>query len=500
MPIWNQFRSILFGGAIGAAARTAIEPQIEPARQLAWSNNPNRVLAIGTIAELLARGLIDDAIAQDWALRDGFDADKLEALSQLALGVPDRGALGEMLNRDTVDRDAFNHALAKLSIEPRYWDALFDLTRDKLSAETIANAIQQGHLPNPGILPDVSPAVTPAVGQVVPDAPDGQPPSHVPLTTIDISPLEELKASGLNAEQLQVLANLSGLPPGPEALLTMWNRQLIDEPSVDAGIREGHMKTKWTGPFKRLRWAVLSAQDYASAHLRQWVTQQEMYDGGALTGHTKAQMDLLFLNRGRPASPTQMWRAWARGAVGPRGVPAAFEDHAKAIAISDIRPEYAELLWEIRFNYPPLFQLNRLVASGAIDADTAAEWAHKALVAPEVVEALHRMWSAPTAGAGAKFADRARTQAWATVHTSYVTDEISDVETESALGLLGVPAGEIATVVGFWNLERALTRKRLTPAQVKAAFKKSLYPRDVAITELVDRGYSGSDAATYLDS
>src|SRR5205085_8648918 len=142
------------------------------------------------------------------------------------------------------------------------------------------------------------------------EAPDGAPPSHVPLTQVDLDPLLEALAHGIDVDRLRVLANLAGLPPGADTLLQMWNRELIDEATVDAGIREGHTKTKWASAFKRMRWAVLGAAEYASAHLRGWITQEEMYRGGKLTGHTKAQMDLLYLNRGRPLAPVQAYTAW----------------------------------------------------------------------------------------------------------------------------------------------------------------------------------------------
>src|SRR5438067_12948306 len=118
-------------------------------------------------------------------------------------------------------------------------------------------------MPNPGVLPDVSPAVPAVGGQVTADAPDGAAPSHVPLTQIDLDPLLEWQAHGIDFSRAQVEANLAGLPPGPMELLALWNREQIDEASVDAGIREGHMKTKWASAFKRMRRAVLGAAEDA---------------------------------------------------------------------------------------------------------------------------------------------------------------------------------------------------------------------------------------------
>src|SRR5207248_2049626 len=100
---------------------------------------------------------------------------------------------------------------------------------------------------------------------------------------------------------------------------------------------------------------------------------EEMYKGGALTGHTPEQMDLMYKNRGRPLAPVQAFTAWARKAPHPKipGEPDRpgtfdFTDFEEAIRRSDVQTWYAPVLWHDRFAYPPLFQLGRLAQAGAI--------------------------------------------------------------------------------------------------------------------------------------
>lgn len=360
----------------------------------------------GTLAAGVAQGQVGEKDARLWASYHGVGDDAFTAMIDIANVGPGVAEAYNLWRRDKTDEAGFRRAVKRLGLEQEWIDGLVLLKENLLSLSDVANAVQQGHLPNPGILPDVSAGVEVAGGSVEATAPDGQPPSSVPLTQIDLDPIAIAAGLGYALDELQVAANLAGLPPGPESLLSMWNRNVIDEQSVDAGIREGHMKTKWAGAYKRMRWAVLSAQEYAEAQLRQWVTTEQMYAGGALTGHTKDQMDLLYKNRGRTATPHQIWLAAARKVVGPTypGEPHRTsltdeEDHILAIRRSNIRPEYGPMLWDIRFNYPPLFQLNRLVQAKAIDADTAAKWASYNLEAPEVVDALHAYWSKPSTAA-----------------------------------------------------------------------------------------------------
>lgn len=514
MAVFSRLQSFIFGGAVARGASDAVTPVLEPVRQHAWQKNKLRVLDPNTAARLVVQAAIDKPEAVEEASRNGYNANRLDALMYLAYSVPSIAEAFAMHRRGQIDDDQLHHVYAKESIEPQYWPHLDVLLAALLSPAEVANAVQQGHVPNDGILPVIGQAVPPAEGAVAPLTPDGHPPSHVPLTQIDLDPSTEAAGAGIGDKRLQVLANLAGLPPGAETVLAMWNRGLIDEETVDAGIREGHMKTKWGHAFKRLRWAVLSGQEYAEARLRDWISDEEMYAGGMLTGHTKSQMDLFYRNRGRPATPRQLWLGWARKVPAPdypndpaNGRLTGFKDHELAIRRSNIRPEYARLLWDVRFNYPPLFQLNRLVQAGAIDADKAALWASYNLEAPDVIDALRRYWNTLDKGTADPHIARAQTQLWGTTHRSFIAGEIHADAATPALAAAGVAAGAIDDVLTLWREERALIRRQLTPAQIKKAYAKSAineatgaaWTRDEALAALIERGYSTLDAGNYLE-
>lgn len=506
MAVWSRLTSFFAGGAVARASSDAVSPVLEPVRQHAWQRNQLRVLDPNTAAQLIASGGWKLADAEDEAGRNGVNANRLAALVYLAQTVPGIAEALTLYRREQIDKGQLEHAYAKAKIDRQYWDAITATAAVLLSPDQIANAIQQGHLANDGVLPSIGGATVVPAGYKQPSAPDGQPPTDVPLTQIPLDGVKQAEHQGTSFEQLQVIANLAGLPPGPEALLTMWNRNLLTEEAVDAGVREGHMKTKWLEAFKRLRWAVLSPQDAASARLRTWITAAESYEIGAQHGYTKEQMDLLFLNRGRPASPTQMWRAWARKAIGPRGEPTSYEDHAKAIAISDIRPEYAELLWEIRFNYPSLFQLGRLAQSTSIPTDTLATWAEYNLYAPEVVAALRESWNAERGGTTDPDVKKAKTHLWTATHSSYIAEKATDADVRARLTLLKIPPASQDAIVELWNSQRSLIRAELTPKQIVTAYAgKVINPAtgvawtyDEAKAALLARGYDVDDAETLL--
>ncbi len=527
MAVWNRLQALIFGGAIGAAARTAIEPQIEPARQQAWSRNRNRVLDVGTLARLRAQGISGDGEVEEQASRTGYDADKLAALIQLALTVPDRGALDEMLNRGSIGRAQFEHALAKAQIEPQYWDALADLTIDKLSPADIANAIQQSFLADPGFIPP---------------EPSGGPPFHITAEQVAIDPLQELKASGLDRDQLHVLTQLSGNPPGPMELLDMWNRHIIDEASVDAGIREGRTKTKWIPALKELRHHILSPADAAGLRLRGWITAERSYEIGALSGASKETMDALFLNRGRPATPRQIRIGYARGAKieGFKGdVNAAI---ARATAQSDIRPEYTEIEQEASWSYPSPFVIRGIAAGGGfthsdvlqillesgwkpVFAEKAAAFftssvaaAGKALTKAELDDefqggyiseaqfrdALVKLgYSGPALELEFHLADARRIKRWRekvvdAIGKAFVGHEIDAATATGDLAALGITGDAASRLVLLWTLEQRVAVKQLTEAQILSRFRRAIFTHDQALQRLEDLGLSVADAEALL--
>jgi len=515
VAIWSRIQGFIFGGAVATAASDGVRPVLEPVRQHAWTRNQVRVLEPSVAAQLRAQGLIDDAAAHDEASRNGIGPNRLNALVQMLLTTPGVAELDHMLNRKTINRAQFNHALAKHQIEPQYWDALYDLTNDRLSVADVAAAVQQGHLPNEGILPDIQPDIGTPTGYIQPPAPDGFPPSDVPLTTIAIDPIDEAAADGYDLSRLKVRANLSGLPPGPHDLLQMWNRNEITEEAVDAGIREGHMKTKWAQAFKRMRWAVLSASEYANAYIRAWITHDEMLRGGALTGHTPEQMELMYRNRGRPLSPTQAYNAWARQAPHPdipgephRGGTFDETDFDEAIRRSDIQTWYAPILWHNRFAYPSLFQLGRLAQARALTPERVRTILGYQRYEPQDIDAFIAFWFGGTAGTTTDaHVTKAQTQLWNALHTAYVKSQATDQQARATLSTIGVPTAAIRTVLTLWRDERALTRSTLTAATVKKAYREGVtnpatnhpWTQDEALAYLIELGYSGDDARTFLE-
>jgi hypothetical protein len=457
--------------ALGVAVGPVLAPAVRELENTAWSTYTTRPLSPGDAAEIVA----EDVALQPWgeaeASLTGVDAERFDKLMQAVRNAPDLGSAFELWRRGLVDDGDFEHALRKARLEPRWIEPLKALKQVLLSPADLAMMRQQGF---------IDPA----------------------------RQYSESALQGVDQERADLLYEVSGLPPGIETALEMLRRSIITEAEFAQIVREGHTKTKYTDELLALRHPVLSATQAATLRLKGWISAETSYELGALTGYTQEEMDRIYLSMGRPAAPGQMWTAAARGVDGPDGTPMDEAQFLKGIRESDIRPEWGPMLWRIRYLYPSLFQLTRLVTSGAIDAATGAEWARKARYAPEVVTALHDSWAGTATTKGDPHLAKAETQLWNRTHSSFLAYESDEATVTATLPLAGVAASAIPAVLERWTAERALIRKTLTPAQIKKAYKDvapnaetgAAWTRDDAIAALIKLGYTGTGAENLLDA
>ncbi len=507
MAIWTRLTSFVTGGAVATAAADAMAPEFEPLKQTAWKNAPYKVLDAATAAELRARepvagtpGIdLQGVDIQDDAARHGVGSNRFDLLTELARTEPGMSELFALRRRGQAsnDTEGISHAEFRSLLRRQGYTAatitdLEDLLAVKLNPAQVALAVVRSLLDSHGLL----------VGEN--DTRGGK----IAATPVSpINPVAEAEASGIDPERLRVAINSIGLPMALDAAAQSVFRGIIERPDFYLAVAQGDTRPAWADAIFEHARQILSAVDYVNAHIRGYRTEAEMRAGAARHGMSQEDVDLLYLIHGRPAAPGQMATAAARGIDGPDGRPMDKAQFVQGIKESDIKTKYADMLWESRYLYPPLFQLTRLVQAGAIDADTARDWAVKDRYPPEVVTALHKYWSSPGGTTIDPHVAKAQTQLWTTTHTSYRNSEIGDAEAREAFTALGIIPPNQDVILGVWTLERGLIRKQLTPAQVKKAYKKPVtnpdtgapWTRDDAIGELLQRGYSLADAETYLD-
>ncbi len=497
MPsIFGKFFGNTVSEAAGFAAGVAVSPILHPAvRDLeneANSKHPSKVLDAGTAAAIVA----EDVEQRDWgaseAEQTGINGDRFAALLGEALNAPGLGELYAAWRRDLIDDATFEHGLRKAKLEPRWDEPLKALKAQRLAPAQIALGIVRSLLADPGFMPvtlDTSGGKVPAYG----------------VSKIDAE--TEAQAAGIDPERLRIMVGEIGLPMPPDAAAGAVFRNIIERADFNRAVLEGDTRPEWADAIFEHARQIPGVADYVNAHIRGWIDADAMHAGAARHGMSAADVDLLYLRTGRPAAPGQMATAAARGIDGPDGKPMDRPQFLKGIAESDIRPEWGPMLWESRFLYPPLFQITRLVQANAITAETARDWAVKDRYPPEVVAPLYEYWSQPTASAADTNVKKAQTQLWSTLHRSYIAAETDETQALATLDVLGVPKAAQSEIIGLWENERQLIRRRLTPAQIKKAYAKAAvnpatsqaWTLDEAHAALMELGYSSEQAQAFLN-
>lgn len=461
---------LLLSFALGNAAAPAIRPFAQSLENDAWAAHTVLPPTIYTTAPMAARGKIPASSVTTWGHSLGYSDDVISKLMVGSLVSPDLADLFTMWRRGFIDQAGFERGLTNLGFMGSWWADLEQLKRVHLTLEQAANARQQ---------------------QFITDAEQRA-----------IAALY-----GVEQADADVQFELAGLPPGVETALTMLRRQIIDLPTFDRIVAEGHTKTKYTAALEQLQVQLLSAATAVRAHLKGHIDANEMHARGAEWGYSSADMDLWYQAEGRPATAHQIHIGYMRGA----SLPGATDEQDaidKAVAQSDIRPEYADLIYAGRDTYPSLFQLNRLVQANAIDAQTAGEWATRSGVNAEVVKTLEIYWQGLGGGTTADaHVTKADTQLWATLHKAFLGGVADPATVQQGFTLLGIPASAQTAVLERWKFEQGLDRKRLTPAQVKKAWSEGVHndatgvpwTRDEAVAYLIELGYSAADADTFLN-
>jgi hypothetical protein len=501
------------GTGIGTASAFTLIPPLVPLSNAAGKHFAHAPMSAADAAAAAARmaaqgrqgldlGSVDPSTE---AAYNAIRGERFSVLAELAKEHPSLAELMQLRRReqagsgDGISGGQFEYALRHQGFEYQAIDDLAKLLDARLAAADVANAVQQGFMPNEDLLAAATPPT--------PNWQRSDGPFTIPSELVQIQPKAEARASeGYDGDRLKILAELVGLPPGEETLIDMWRRGIIGADGYAQGLREGHTKTKWTAALSARFWQQLPPSVIVNLRLRGHIGDAEYHDRMNLHGFRDTQADDWFLASGRPPSVRQAIIGYRRGARVAGFADDEAEYARQAVLQADLRAEWAELEHAANQGYPSLFQLDRLVTAGTIDGATAATWVHRSGYADDVTKALRANWSAAPAQASAPWTTKAKNQLWTTTHTSYKNGDTDDVQAQQAFDVIGIPAVEQLAVLEVWNAERDINRRQLTPTQLKKAWKAGnvnpatgvAWTNDDALTRLESMGYGASDAESFL--
>lgn len=444
-----------------------LEPLLQLETNTVWQSvtatGRGRPLEVGDAADIAA----EDADRLEWArgqaAEAGFPADTFAAALEAAYTAPDVGTLYDLRRRGLISDDDFTHGLHKEKLEDRWRAPMRGLLRVLLSPAQLANAVVQG------------------------------------FRSIDDA-AADAQLQGVQPDDFQTMVDVTGMPPGPETLQEWTRRGIITAEQLDQGIREGHTKTKYLPEYRASLQRVLGATEYAGLWLRGWITEAQAKAGGALTGYSAEDMQLLYLNRGRPATTRQVHIGYARGGKLP-GASGEREAFDMAVRQSNVRTEYADLLWAQRYTYPSAFVIRALAQDGTFSRDQTQAILVESGWPPEYAALAADAFTTPkSGGTSQKWADRARTRVFTAAWSDFMDGNADEQALREMLDAIPVPAAEQDAIVALAKVERNLERRDLTQAQVVKLYKKGVYQRDRALAALEDLGMTADDATALLDA
>ena len=348
----------------------------------------------------------------------------------------------------------------------------------------------------------------------------------------------EAAFSGVNADRLAVLAALAGNAPDPTSLAVALRRKLIDSGRYTEGIRQGRLRDEWADLVRELAVQQPSPQAMLDAFLEGQIGEAEARDRFAQLGGDPAYFDILFHTQGQAPTPTQALEMANRGIIGWSGTGPDATSFEQAFLEGPWRNKWAGPFRELGAYLPPPRTVTAMHKEGAIStaeatsllekqgltpalaaaylhASSAQKTAKVKELAESTVVALYHDRVIPRAEAAAflgklgwssaesdyilqvedlRLAQKYLSAAIGRVHTLYTGHKIVASQASEALASLGLPAPQVADLVGLWDHERAVNLRPLTPAQIEAAFGYGIIDQPSAVALLIAEGYTPHDA------
>lgn len=366
----------------------------------------------------------------------------------------------------------------------------------------------------------------------------------------------EAQQSGIDGAQFDAMVNNRRNPIPPEEASVALRRGIIPQdapagaPSYNNAIKQGNLGDQWGPILQQLAKTIPTPADVLQAYLEGQIideaTARTLYEAtGGLAQDVHNNVDwfqLMFDTRGSAPTPMEALTMLNRGIIPQEGIGPDSISYHQAFLEGPWRNKWEPAFLGLRFYLPPPRTVVAMLRSGGLDAATALTLLEKQGLTPElaaayIADASHgRTTSAKqlnvstieqlfldkaidqttaqdylvklgyTASEAALLLESASlrqvhsdlTKNIARVATYYVAHKIDQPTASTMLNGLGLPADQITHLLQGWNIDRQANVKRLTPAQITAAWSIGIMTQDEAQASLEADGYTPFDAWVLL--
>lgn len=493
----GQWQTLLAGQATGAAMgggiMAIVQNELASITQAALKADPGAILAPADAALAVSKGLGSVEWGRDQAARGGLPNGLFDVLTISNLQQLGPNDLTTLLNRGQIEIPELQRLLERAGYDPAIWAHVVELGANRLSAEQLATLVTFGVLPQDKAADMAGESGTSASDFNLLVEGNGEPPSNeellfayrrglidkarllkgitqgpvrnewfdvleslgiVPMSTADaIACVVQgnltdaqgqsiAKQNGLDPADWAPLVATAGSPPGPEFLMTAYQRGFLTENEAEQGIREGRTKNKYIPLYTKMARTQLT-----EVQIRAAVTH------GAIT---EAQAIPLLLAHG--LSPEDAHTILA-------SVSAVKTATVRQFTVSQILALYTDR------------SITAGVATGYMEA-LGWSLAETQLLLDE--GDLRRLRSLIDA-------------AVSVVKSKYVGRHIDQATADTDLDALGIQPAQKTDLFTYWNMERDANVKQLTLAQLTSALKKDIIDEAAYRTRISGMGYVSGD-------
>ncbi len=361
--------------------------------------------------------------------------------------------------------------------------------------------------------------------------------------------LEDARAkarlTGIDAEPFQTLVDSSGDPPAIDFLTEAWRRGVIpktsqgaDTVSLEQGIRESRLKSKWIPAIEALQYQLPPIGVVVEGWLRGQLAEADARKFLAENGVDDATATLMYKAAGRPPGPQELIQLNRRGIIPEDGAGPDGLSLRQGYLETDLKDKWYPA-WKRLFDYvPPPRTVSALLRAGSIteaqatailkdnglSAELAAAYianahheataATRELTKSEVMalytegqfsaaeatahlENLH--YSPEVAKLEIELADFQAERGLVShavnrIRSFYVARKIDEATATAGLEKLNYPKAAIDKALTAWRIERDDNVKVLTPAQILDLVTAEVEDEATVLSMLEAEGYSALDA------
>ena len=437
------------------------------------------------LAELVATAIVAFDDAQPEAQRQGYTANRMRALTELALRTPTLGVAQDARRRDLITPAQYTHVLDKAGIEPQYHPAM------RAMLDVLASPTDLVHM---------------AVREVFNPQLRAQ---------LDLD-AEFPEAFADRAAQLGISRDLARdywadhwQLPSYEQLAEMRFRKLLSPQEFRDALKAIDFAPTWRDKLETIARRIPQITDMVRFAVREVYDPQTRAALGIDAEYPDAFTEEAALHGMEEFHAKQYWAAHWRLPSARQGYQMVWRGEMELpelrtlLKALDYPPKWRERLFNIAFIKPGRIDLKRMLAAGIKDREGVLAGYKSIGYAPADAELMTQLAEAAV-GTGAvpqKWADRARGRLYTVAHNEYLAESLDEPGARDVLQQIGALAAEQNAIIAVWNAERGISRLELTPSQIKKAYKKGPpagYTFEIAMAELEERGMTTEDAETFL--